>query len=181
MDNRSEQQPKPPRREIPLKTWVSPFTNYSKLPYQYDRDDYKSKLVEFNTPGLGWWEAYTIWDQRHQLDQEDFETTHRVLIGLPNKEIIAPISQIIALQKQLEMPLVEITASARDLQKIDDPPNEYYAPYEMLMKLPSGLIIKHNLGYVFNHRGPNNEEYSQIFVPESSSMLGKVEMRVQEV
>lgn len=178
MDEVPEVEPKEASiRTIETGEWFNPFENFEGTPLVHDREDYKSRHIEFNVESVGAFKIDSNW-----LTEDFGDDKRKAIIVLPITEQEISKDQFLQYQEKFELRLFDLM-----LYSHSDNVVESDSRYKAEMRLPSGRTI-------FSRIEPDNDrlyafaesEWHDIegdygvylLIPDTRNVFERLEMRI---
>lgn len=176
-DHKNEQPPTP-HPEVELEEWFSPFVNYGKRPYTYNRSDYSHKTFPFYVRSLDLdLEIALEW-----ADEEQKDNHHAALVITPQGKELTTVEKIRDLEGKYETKLLVVSVIPADehlrgqnlayqveLRYQNDILQSRFNTLEEKMKPYSGGS---------SWQMPNTKGEISLYVAEIESVLSQLEMRI---
>ena len=126
-EDRLEQSPKPPVREVALGEWFRPFQNYNEIPVIHHSQNRLEKEVDLLTPGPCF-VALLNWNQDYLLEEKERGTQERkVIFPLPNGEATISSPQLAEFQEEIETRLMHLNFAMKlGRERIKAPSNSLF-------------------------------------------------------
>lgn len=126
-EDRLEQSPRPPVREVTLGEWFRPFQNYNEIPAIHYSQNHLEKDVDILIPGPCF-AVFLNWNQDFYLkEKERGDQESKVVVPLPNGEATISSAQLTDFQEEIETRLMHLNFAVKlGRERIKAPPNSLF-------------------------------------------------------